>query len=339
MVILSNLVIGPARHERTPARPAPPSREAESPANKRTGGAVVPPSREEKALSQNPLVQLSASTWALGAILGSGGFAQVYEATRDDGFTGALKYVRKEPGAERELLLAELPPSPHVVPVLDIGEDANHYILAMPRCDQSLRAYLDGNPRPTQGDAVAIMRDVSRGLVAIEGHVVHRDLKPENVLLLEGRWCLTDFGISRYADASTSADTRKFSLSPAYAAPEQWRHEHSVPAADVYAFGVMAFELLSGGRPFSGPSAGDYRNQHLSDVPAPLGSPPALAALVAQCLGKAAGARPEAANILKRLERSAATPTTAGRLAAANAALVQDQADTATCSLKQSMPS
>ena len=89
--------------------------------------------------------------------------------------------------------------------------------------------------------------------------MVHRDLKPENVLFLDGHWCVADFGISRYAEASTAPDTRKYALTPAYAAPERWRNEHATSATDVYSLGVIAFELLTGARPFPGPDLGYFR--------------------------------------------------------------------------------
>ena len=56
------------------------------------------------------------------------------------------------------------------------------------------------------------MEDIDNALIDLDGKVVHRDLKPANVLLLDGHWCLADFGISRYAEASTASDTQKFAL-------------------------------------------------------------------------------------------------------------------------------
>lgn len=144
---------------------------------------------------------------------------------------------------------------------------------------------------------------------------MHRDLKPENVLLLGGHWRLADFGISRYAEATTAPDTRKYSMSPRYAAPEQWRFERAGTPADVYAFGVMVHELLSGSPPFAGP---DFRDLHLNKVPAPLtAAKAALAALVEECLYKAPEARPSPANILARLAR-ATEPALSGGLAGLN---------------------
>lgn len=143
--------------------------------------------------------------------------------------------------------------------------------------------------------------------------VVHRDLKPENVLLLADAWCLADFGISRYAEASTSPDTRKYSMTSAYAAPEQWRLMRATAATDIYAFGVIAHELLVGHRPFPGPGQDDFRDQHLTRA-VPLlenvGAP--LSALVGECLYKEPAARPPAANLVARLAGITAAPATAG---------------------------
>lgn len=90
-----------------------------------------------------------------------------------------------------------------------------------------------------------------------------------------------------------------------YAAPESWRAERATSATDVYALGVMAFEMLTGARPFLGPNFEDYREQHLhSDAPALKSGTSVLRALVGEMLFKAAGARPSAANMLARLEGS-----------------------------------
>jgi serine/threonine protein kinase len=149
---------------------------------------------------------------------------------------------------------------------------------------------------------VAILLDLSAVLTDLEGRVVHRDLKPENVLLLDGSWCLADFGISRYAEATTAPDTQKFALSPPYAAPERWRAERATSATDVYSLGVTAYEMLAGSPPFPGPTIEQYRDQHLhADPPVLGGAPTLLAALVEECLYKAAGARPTPANVARRL--------------------------------------
>jgi serine/threonine-protein kinase len=123
------------------------------------------------------------------------------------------------------------------------------------------------------------------------------------VLLLNGLWCLADFGISRYAEASTAPDTQKHALSAPYAAPERWRGERATSATDIYSLGIIAFELLTRSRPFQGPDPSHFRDQHLHADPSPLtAGPPALRAMVGECLFKAPGARHRTANILARLK-------------------------------------
>ena len=126
---------------------------------------------------------------------------------------------------------------------------------------------------------------------------------------------MADFGISRYADASTAPDTQKYAWTPAYAAPERWRAERAESAVDIYALGIIGFELLTRSLPFQGPEIHDFRDQHLSADPPPLpGIAPGLRSLIAECLYKSAGARPSAANVFARLE-SIGLPNRAGGLA------------------------
>jgi serine/threonine-protein kinase len=139
--------------------------------------------------------------------------------------------VPKAPGAQRELLFVDLGGARNVVPIIDSGETDDNWVLIMPRAEKSLRQLLSEAAGPlTVSDAVAILSDVATALADLDGRVVHRDLKPENVLLLDRKWCLADFGISRYADATTAPDTRKYALSPPYAAPERWRDERRAAA-------------------------------------------------------------------------------------------------------------
>ncbi len=102
-------------------------------------------------------------------------------------------------------------------------------------------------------------------------------------------------------------------MSPPYAAPERWRAERATIAADVYALGVIAVEMLSGQRPFPGPGVEDYREQHLHVGLGRLDlGQPRLAPLLEECLYKAPGARPSPANLLARLESAAGKPESPG---------------------------
>lgn len=273
-----------------------------------------------------------AQRWTVGSRIGGGGFGQVYEVVGEDGRQAAAKFVPKTPGSGRELLFVDAPETAsNVVPIIDGGEHGGFWVLVMPRAEKSLREHLDAaGGRLAVTECIEVLLDISEALESLDGRVVHRDLKLENVLLLRGRWCLADFGIARYAEASTATDTRKYALSPPYAAPERWRHETATPAADVYAMGVMAFEMIEGKLPFPGPSIEEFREQHLHASPPPLrGAPTPLAAVVEECLFKAPEARPSPTNLQARLEGTRSSPTGPGldALAQANRAAGTRMAD------------
>jgi serine/threonine-protein kinase len=269
-----------------------------------------------------------AKIWQIGNPITSGGFGSVYEARADDGSPAVIKLVPKSPGAGRELLFEELSGLPNIIPILDSGEWKEYYVIVMPRAKESLRQHLEAaGGRLGFDETITVLTDIVHGLAALNAGVVHRDLKPENVLFYKDHWCLTDFGIARYAEATTAPDTHKFSMTPPYAAPEQWREEHATYATDVYAFGILAFELLHGKRPFSGPSNADFREQHLNQQPPAIGGcPPSFISLVNECLYKAQAARPTPANILARLQtiKRPASPAS-GKLQVVNKAIVEKE--------------
>ena len=267
------------------------------------------------------IIQL-AQRWVLGPQIGRGGFGRVFEAVGDDGRLAAAKLIPKEPGADRELLFEDLMGVRRVVPIIDSGEWEANWVLVMPRAAKSLRTHLTERGSLSAEETVAILSDVAMALADLRGRVIHRDIKPENLLFLDGQWCLSDFGIARYAEASTAPDTHKWAWTPPYNPPERWRGERATPASDIYSLGVMAFEMLSGRWPFVGP---DFRSQHLTEDSPPLtGCPALLASFVTECLFKAANVRPTAANLLARLALifRPSSPG-AGHLQAANQAQVQ----------------
>ncbi len=265
--------------------------------------------------------------WRIGNLLDSGGFGRIYEAEADDGSAAVAKLVPKVPGASRELLFEELTGLPNVIPILDSGEWQEQYVIVMPRAEKSLRQHLKvAGGKLSFDESVAVLTDVAQALASLKDEVVHRDIKPENVLLYNDHWCLADFGIARYAEATTSTNTLKFAKTPPYAAPEQWREERVTCATDIYAFGVMAFELTQGRLPFPGP---DFREQHLNQPPPVISDcPPSFASMVSECLFKAQPARPTPANVLTRLQSSQrpASPA-AGKLEAINKAVVDKQSE------------
>ncbi|MBZ4014201.1 hypothetical protein CCS38_00125 [Streptomyces purpurogeneiscleroticus] len=258
-------------------------------------------------------IQLRKLEWELGERVGRGGFGKVFAAQSGD-LSAVVKLVPKSPGAEREMLFVDLDSVRNAVPIIDSGETETDWALAMPRADRSLRDYtISAGGKLSEPEVLSVLTDIAEALVDLEGRVVHRDLKPENILLLNGKWCLADFGISRYASATTAPDTHKFSMSPPYAAPERWREERADSSTDVYAVGVIAYELLAGVLPFTGSEPYEFREAHLRrTAPNPPAGSTTMRALVIQCLHKAQGARPGPRALLTRLQQMAATAPTGG---------------------------
>jgi serine/threonine-protein kinase len=153
------------------------------------------------------------------------------------------------------------------------------------------------------------MREIASALAYAHGRgVVHRDIKPENVLLSDGVAMITDFGVAMAVDSavaeSVSGGRRLTGAgatlgTPAYSAPEQIISAGTVDhRADLYSFGCLAYELLSGAPPFSGRGLRDLLNAQIREVPVPIehlrsGLPPALSHVIMRCLEKDPANRPE----------------------------------------------
>lgn len=218
---------------------------------------------------------------------------------------------------------------PHLLPVHESGEAEGLLYYVMPYVDgETLRARLAKGALPIS-DAVRMLRELADALAFAHAHgVVHRDLKPENILLSGGHAVVADFGIARALAAA--ADTGALEMpapaesgvvlgTPAYMSPEQAVGHAAVDhRADLYALGVIAWELLAGAHPFGARTLQAMVTGHLTETPAPLEEmrrdvPPALAALVARLLAKAPADRPrDAAEVLRALE--GADSISAGRL-------------------------
>ena len=257
--------------------------------------------------------------YTLGRELGGGGMSRVYVAREEAlGRDVVVKVLAPELAAgvsaerfTREIRLAAALQEPHIVPVLAAGATAGGlpwYTMPYVR-GESLRARLAAGPVPL-AEAVGVLHDVARALAyAHRQGVVHRDVKPENVLLSEGTAVVTDFGIAKALQASrteapggpaagagTLTQVGTSLGTPAYMAPEQAAGDAATDhRADLYAWGVVAYELLAGRHPFAGRTSPQaLMAAHFAEVPAPLPAPPvppALAALVARCLAKDPAAR------------------------------------------------
>ena len=222
----------------------------------------------------------------------------------------------------REILLAASLQHPHIVPVLAAGEVDGLPYFIMPFVDgESLRMRLQRSGTLSVPETVRILRDVARALsVAHARAVVHRDIKPDNVLLALDAAVVADFGVAKAfasARAGEETDAKPHAITtigtslgtPAYMAPEQVAADPNAGHhIDIYAFGVMAYEMLAGATPFAGRSPQAIMAAQIAEMPAPLqqrqpGVPDALATLVMRCLEKDADKRPmSAAAIVEALE-------------------------------------
>lgn len=213
---------------------------------------------------------------------------------------------------EREIQLAASLQQANIVPVLSAGDAGGMPYYTMPFVDgESLRARLARGPLPI-AEAASVLRDVARALAYAHDHgIVHRDIKPDNVLLSRGAAVVTDFGIAKALAASqTRAGGTTLTMTgiaigtPAYMAPEQAAGDPSIDhRADIYAFGCMAYEILTGQPPFGARAPHKMLSAHLGETPPPVtdrrpDTPRELANLVARCLAKDAELRPQSADEL-----------------------------------------
>jgi tetratricopeptide (TPR) repeat protein len=268
------------------------------------------------------LQSLLDADYAIERELGGGGMSRVFVATEKRlGRRVVIKVLSPDLAAtlstgrfQREIQLAASLQQANIVPVLAAGEADGMPWYTMPFVEgESLRARLARGPL-SEREALSVLRDVARALVyAHERAIVHRDIKPDNVLLSGEAAVVTDFGIAKAISAArTQAGPAATGITqvgtslgtPTYMAPEQAAGDPNTDhRADIYAFGVMAFELLTGRPPFVESAPHKLLAAHLSQ-PAPrlrdaLGSAnAALDTLLATCLEKQPGDRPQTARDL-----------------------------------------
>jgi Tol biopolymer transport system component len=238
----------------------------------------------------------------------------------------AIKALRPELAAAlgadrflREISIAAGLQHPHILPVHDSGEAAGFLYYVMPYVEgESLRHRLGQEHELPVADAVRILRDVADAMAAAHARgIVHRDIKPENVLLSGRHAVVADFGVARAIDQSAGDRLTSTGVAlgtPAYMAPEQAAADpHIDHRADLYAFGVTAYEMLTGQPPFAGRSSQAVLAAHLTETPVAVADrrpsvPAQLAALIMQCLEKRPADRPQSAEELLSMLESVATP-------------------------------
>ena len=189
---------------------------------------------------------------------------------------------------------------PNVVAVYDQGEDAGYVFLAMEYVQgRTLRDLLRERTRLAPTDALSILEPVLAALSAAHAAgLVHRDVKPENVLLADdGRVKVADFGLARAAANLEATSATSLIGTVAYLAPEQVIRGIADPRSDVYAAGIMLFEMITGQQPYDGETAISVALRHAhEDVPAPSsfvsGVPESVDLLVARATARDADRRP-----------------------------------------------
>ncbi len=275
--------------------------------------------------------------------LGEGGMGAVFEAKhRDIGQRAAIKILHPHLSKEAKFVqrfidearLVSMVGHPGLVKVYDYTRTAEGTLCIIMEFleGESLwhrfERIRDKNRDPATGhakgmavvDVLQIARQVASALAAVHNRgIVHRDLKPDNIMLVKDpdtpsgeRAKILDFGIAKLdeAEGGTRNTTTGVSLgTPTYMAPEQIEGQHApTDRIDVYAFGVILFELLAGDAPFVSDSTGGILRQHLIKEPPPLPShvPAELQGLVRQALAKEASERPTMAQIVEQIDRIAA---------------------------------
>lgn len=234
---------------------------------------------------------------------------------------------------EREIALAAGLQHSHIVSVITAGDVAGLPWYSMPYIDgEDLRNRLRRGRVPLE-EALTILRDVASALAyAHARRVVHRDIKPENILLAHGSAVVTDFGIAKALERSRTesgvgaGDPSRLTATgislgtPAYIAPEQAAGDTATDhRADIYAWGVVAYELLTGNHPFAHcRSVHHVIAAHLSETPRSMAASGitlsgALDELVMSCLAKDPADRPTSGDVL--LQRLNSLVATAGNLA------------------------
>jgi hypothetical protein len=241
------------------------------------------------------------------ALLRRGGMGEVYRA--DDlklGQAVALKFLPKSVAQDPTLLErfhaevrnARQVSHPNVCRVYDIGEIDGQHFLSMEYVDgEDLATLLKRIGRLPSDKALEIARQLCAGLAAAHDRgVLHRDLKPANVMIDgQGRARITDFGLAISAQETTAPG--EIAGTPAYMAPEQLAGKGATAKSDIYALGLVLYELFTGRKAFEAATFAEWRRKHSEEQPAPPSSliadvDPAVERAILRCLEKEPRARP-----------------------------------------------
>lgn len=247
------------------------------------------------------------SRFRIEEFLGSGAFGEVYRAsdTALRGETVAIKilypHLLHRPAIierfRNEVKVARSLSHPNIIRVFEWGQSSAagcYFVMEYVR-GVSLRRLMEGQPkgRLPIGNVVRVLAEVSDALrYAHREGIIHRDLKPDNILIDEsGNSRVLDFGLARALEEDLGLTKTGESLGTAYyMSPEQFRGELSSPAVDLYALGIMGYELISGSRPFLADVYFELANQHVKEplpaIPAECSAPSWLEEIIQRCCQK-----------------------------------------------------
>jgi serine/threonine protein kinase len=247
---------------------------------------------------------LVAGRYRVERLLARGGMADVYLATderldRQVAVKVIYPHLAENPSFRerfiKEAKVAAKLSHPNLVNVFDQGTDGNITFLVMEYVPGiTLRDALSHNGKLASTRALALFSEVLEGLAAAHrGGILHRDLKPENVLLADdGRIKLGDFGLARELDSNTNTGSLIGTI--AYLSPELITRGYADARSDVYAAGILLFELITGEQPFKGTEAAHIAHQHTSaGVPAPSSIDPTIPPIVDELVLWATAMAPE----------------------------------------------
>ncbi len=284
-----------------------------------TSAPTTPPPAPPRPPAAGPLAlgEAFGARYRILKVLGEGGMGVVYQAWDEElGVAVALKVVRPEVTADpegareverrfkRELLLARQVTHKHVVRIHDLGEIDGVKYITMPFVEgEDLAHLLKREGQLPIGRTLAIARQVASGLAAAhEVGVVHRDLKPENVMIgADGQALIMDFGIARSVSGTGTATALGAVMGTLeYMAPEQAQGVAVDHRADIYAFGLMLYDMVAGRRRLAGrDNPMTEMMGRMQQAPPPLRSveaavPEGLDAVVSRCLQPDPAARYQA---------------------------------------------
>lgn len=238
-------------------------------------------------------------------LIGGGGMANVYLA-RDiilERYV-AVKILRLDYANDpefirrfhREAMNATSLVHPNIVNIYDVGEEDNIYYIVMEYVSgETLKQYIQKHSPIPLEKVIDIMLQITSGIShAHQNNIIHRDIKPQNILLdKDGNVKITDFGIAIALTSTTITHTNSVMGSVHYISPEQARGGISTKKSDIYALGIVMFELLTGSLPFSGESAVSIALKHLqTETPSPRQFNPAIPQSVENIVIKATAKDP-----------------------------------------------